>query len=100
MSEHICSKSAADLFGPWLDPQFDSGLIERCRIAWNKPLKELSNSELATFLRQNIATEYVLPIAESRLKNNVDDDTEIFDGELAEAVEYAGEKGFSSPRYC
>ena len=89
MNEQSYSKSVADLLGPWVDPHFDSGLIERCRNAWNKPLRELTNSEIATFLRQNIATEYLLPIAQSRLENNVDDETEIFDGELGESVEYA-----------
>jgi hypothetical protein len=80
--------SIADILGPWVDPQFGSGLIDRCRRAWNKPLCDLTNEELATFLRQKIAVEYILPIAMSRLENHIDNDNEMYDGELKAAVEY------------
>jgi hypothetical protein len=91
------TKSVADYLGQWVDPNFDSGLIERLRNAWAKPLSELTNSELATFLRQNILTEHILLVAQSRLKNDVDDETEIFDGELAEAVVYAKNRTWPPP---
>jgi len=81
--------SAADIVGPWSEPNWESGLVERCRRAWNKPLGELSNEELATFLRQRIATAAVLIVAEVRLQEGRDDGTEMFDGELAEAVSHA-----------
>lgn len=80
-------KSLSDIVGPWIDPDFESGLISRCRNAWDKPLNKLTNEELATLLRQNIAIEHILPIAERRLKDGIDDDTEIYDGELKAAVE-------------
>ena len=80
--------SIADLLGPWVEPDWDSGLIARCREAWNKPLRDLSREELATLLRQRYAIEHLLPIAKKRLAES-DDDTEMFDGELAEAIEYA-----------
>lgn len=79
-------RSVADILGPWVDPGFDSGLIQRCRDAWDKPLDGLTNLELATFLRQNIAVEHVLPVAKERVASNIDDDTELFDGELAEKI--------------
>jgi len=61
----------------------------RCKEAWNKPLQDLSREELATLLRQKIAVEHVLPIAKKRLADGADDDTEMFDGELQEAIDWA-----------
>jgi hypothetical protein len=81
--------SIADLLGPWSEPAWDSGLIERCRNAWDKPLRDLSREELATLLRQRIAVVQLLPIAEKKLKTGVDDGTEMFEGELKAAVDYA-----------
>ncbi len=81
--------SIADILGPWVEPDWDSGLIARCRDAWNKPLRDLSRGELATLLRQRCAVEQLLPIAKKKLADGDDDDTEMFDGELAEAIEYA-----------
>jgi hypothetical protein len=85
---HKDNITIADILGPWVDPQLDSGLIERCKRAWNKPLHDLTNEELATFLRQRFASEHILPIANSRLENHVDDASEIYSGELKAAVEY------------
>jgi len=81
--------SVADILGPWIEPDRDSGLIERCRNAWNKPLRELTNQELATLLRQRVAVDHILPIASRRVLDGVDDDTEIYDGELKNAVDDA-----------
>jgi len=81
--------SLSDLLGPWIDSDWNTGLIERCKNAWSKPLRDLSREELATLLRQRIAVEHLLPIAKKRLEDGIDDDTEMFDGELQEAVEYA-----------
>jgi hypothetical protein len=81
--------SVADILGPWVEPDWDSGLIARCRQAWNKPLRDLSREELATLLRQRYAVEHLLPIAKKRLEDGSDDNTEMFDGELQEAIEYA-----------
>lgn len=81
--------SLAYLIGPWIDSDWNSGLIERCKNAWGKPLRDLSREELATLLRQRIAVEHLLPIAKKRLEEGIDDDTEMFEGELHEAIEYA-----------
>jgi hypothetical protein len=81
--------SVADLLGPWVEPDWDSGLIERCRNAWSKPLRDLTNQELATLLRQRFAVEQLLPIASQRVLDGFDDDTEIYEGELESAIEYA-----------
>lgn len=83
------NRSVADLLGPWVEPGWESGLVDRCRQAWSKPISQLSDEELATFLRQRIAPEHILPLAEARLRAGVSDETEKYDGELQEAVEYA-----------
>lgn len=80
------NKSVADFLGPWVKPDSDSGLIERCRNAWCKPLRNLTNHELATFLQQQFAVEDLLPIANRRMQEGFDDGTEIYDGELECAI--------------
>jgi contact-dependent growth inhibition (CDI) system CdiI-like immunity protein len=89
MSANRDTTSIADLLGPWVDPDSDSGLIDRCRRAWSKPLRDLTNEELATLLRQKIAVEHILPIARKKLADDIDDDTEIYDGDLQAAVDSA-----------
>ena len=81
--------SLADILGPWVDPNFESGLIARCKLAWNKPLQDLTKADLATLLRQRIAPEHILPIAKARITDGINDDTEMFDGELQEAIDLA-----------
>jgi hypothetical protein len=83
------SQTIADLLGPWVQSDWNSGLIERCRLAWSKPIRELSREELATLLRQRIAVEHLLPIAKNRLEDGIDDDTEFYDGELESAIKEA-----------
>jgi CDI immunity proteins len=80
--------SIADLVGPWADSDSDSGLIQRCKSAWNKPLRDLTRQELATLLRQHIAVEHLLLIARERVAQGVDDDSEIYEGELQSAIDY------------
>lgn len=81
------TRSLADIIGPWQEPDFNSGLIDRLRRAWTKPVSTLTNHELATCLRQAIAVEHILPIAKMRIDERVDDDSEIDDAELATAIE-------------
>jgi hypothetical protein len=87
MPDNNSNASVADLIGPWADSQWETGLILGCKAAWNKPLRELTNKELATFLRQDIAASQILPIARTRVENKVDDASEFYEGELKEAVE-------------
>jgi len=89
MSDIKDNVSVADILGPWVDPGWDSGLIERCKKAWSKPLRELSREELATLLRQRIAVDHILPVAKRKLLEGFDDNTEMYDGELESAIEYA-----------
>jgi CDI immunity proteins len=89
MADTMDNISIADILGPWIEPDWDSGLIARLREAWNKPLQDLSREELATLLRQRFAVEQILPVARKRLADGIDDETEIFDGELQEAIEDA-----------
>jgi hypothetical protein len=48
---------------------------------------------LATFLRQRIATDAILEEATKRLTAGIEDDSEMYEGELALAVKEAREGG-------
>lgn len=86
------SLTLAQLLGPWQQPNFESGLIARCRNAWDKPLDSFSNLELVICLQQDLAVDHVIPVAKKRLQDAVDDDSEMFEGQLAEAVTDAEKK--------
>jgi CDI immunity proteins len=86
------TRSVADIVGPWVDPEYVTNLVARCRDAWNIPIRDLSNEMLATFLRQEIATDWILEEATKRLNAGVDDDSEMYEGELAENVQEACER--------
>ncbi len=75
--------SAADVEGPWIDPDFDSGLIQRCKANWHTPISELTNEILATFLRQEIALSLVIPEARKRVTAGYIDDTELYEEQLS-----------------
>ena len=81
--------SVADVEGPWVDPNFDSGLIERCKRGWNTPVGELTNELLATYLRQKIALSLVVPEARKRIAAKFVDDAELYDEELENALKSA-----------
>ena len=87
MASFADNTSVAEILGPWIDPDWDSGLVDWCRNAWSKPLRELTNQELATMLRQRIAVAHILPIATERVEDRINDDTEIYEGELKDAIE-------------
>ncbi|HKQ49542.1 MAG TPA: hypothetical protein VJZ71_15830 [Phycisphaerae bacterium] len=80
--------TVADVEGPWVDPGFESGLIERCKRGWNTPVAELPNYLLATYLRQKIALSLVVPEAQKRVAAKFVDGTEIDDEELENALKY------------
>jgi hypothetical protein len=79
--------SVSDIVGKWVNSDFDSGLIARCKSAWEKPIVDLTNEELATFLRQNIAMSAILPEARKRMVNNFNDGSEMYEGELKAIVD-------------
>jgi hypothetical protein len=79
-------RTVADVEGPWSDPDFESGLVDRCRLYWSVPVTDVPNSILALFLRQRIAVELVKCEAQKRLDSATDDGSEQYEGELAEAV--------------
>ena len=81
--------TVADVEGPWVDPDFESGLIERCRRGWNTPVAELTNELLATYLRQKFALSLVVPEARKRLAAKFVDDTELYDEDLEDALKSA-----------
>ena len=78
--------SVADVAGPWVDTDFESELIERCKRYWNVPVNELPNEVLATYLRQRITLQLMIPEARKRLERGMNDDSEMYDGELSEAL--------------
>ena len=80
------AKSVADVEGPWVEPELNSGLIQRCRDNWSKPVSQVTNHVLATFIRQKLALAIVVPEAENRLKRGYVDDTELYDEELEVAI--------------
>jgi hypothetical protein len=75
-------KSAREIEGPWVEPGVMTGLIERCKPAWDIPIDRLTDAQLATFLRQKIALPEVIQEAEMRMRESRYDDTELYDGEL------------------
>jgi hypothetical protein len=82
-------KTVADVEGAWVEPEFDSGLIQRCKRGWSTPISELTNELLATYLRQKIALSLVVPEARKRIAANYRDDTEMYDEELENALTLA-----------
>ena len=70
----------------WVEPELNSGLIQRCRDNWSKPVTQITNHVLATFIRQNFALSIVTPEAERRIKRGYIDGSELYDEELEVAV--------------
>jgi hypothetical protein len=82
--------TAAEIHGPWVDPGWGSDLIDGVRRYWSGPIADLRDSVPALFLRQRIAVEPVLAEARRRLCSGRPDDSELYDGELAAAVDQVG----------
>jgi hypothetical protein len=80
------NRTVADIVGPWVEPDFNSSLIERLRDNWSVPVGEISNFVLATFIRQKVALSLVVPEANRRIASDFADETEILDDELAIAI--------------
>jgi hypothetical protein len=80
-------KSIADVEGPWTDPHTETGLVARCKQHWSTPACDLSNQMIATYLRQKIAIGLMLAEARRRLEGGIEDGSELYDGELAAAVQ-------------
>ncbi|WP_146016064.1 MULTISPECIES: hypothetical protein [unclassified Pseudomonas] len=78
--------TVSNLLGPWSGDD-NTGLMQRCKEAWDTPLESLNDLMVATFLNQNIATEHLLVEARRRMKEQERDETEYFDGQLLEAIE-------------
>ena len=83
------SKSVADIEGPWNDPDWDSGLVARCKQYWSVPANELPDLAVATYLEQCIATQLMMEEARRRIALGRPDDSEFFDGQLCEALRRA-----------
>ena len=77
--------TVSSLIGPWKGAA-STMLLQRCRDAWDTPFEALSDLMVATFLSQRIAVPQLLVEAMRRLDSEPRDDTEYFDGQLAEAV--------------
>jgi len=66
-----------------------TGTAGRSSGAGGKPLSDLSNAELATLLRQRIAREHLVPLAEQRIVCGFNDETEMYEGQLEAAIDHA-----------
>jgi hypothetical protein len=80
------SPCVADADGPWIDPKVETDLTDRCKAAWHVPVSQLPNAMLATFLRQRIGLQVVVPEAQKRVRAGFTDETELYDEELSEAL--------------
>jgi hypothetical protein len=80
------AKSLEEMEGVWDEPEFSSSLTLRCHAARKKPIDQLSDLELATLLNQDIGVQHILPEAIRRLEQGKPDETEMFEGQLEEAV--------------
>lgn len=80
------SLTGSNLLGPWCGDDH-TGLMQRCREAWDTPLANLNDFMVATLLNQNIAVMHLLVEAKRRMKEQERDGTEYFDGQLLEAME-------------
>lgn len=78
--------TVSNLLGPW-NGDDHTGLMQRCREAWDTPLESLNDLMVATFLNQNIAPKHLLIEARRRMEEQERDGTEYFDGQLLEAIE-------------
>jgi hypothetical protein len=81
-------KSVAEIDGEWAG-DIISGLAQRCHDAWKTPLPQLSDLMVATFLSQDIARDAMIIEANRRLSDMPRDDSEIYDGQLEEALAHA-----------
>jgi hypothetical protein len=79
-------KSVADIEGPWIESDFKSGLIERCKSYWTVPVDKLLDLMVATYLSQRIATAIMIEEAKRRVALGKPDDSELFDGQWNEAL--------------
>ena len=82
----MSARSVADIEGAWVDPQWESGAIERCRQYWTIPINEVPDIALITYLHQEFAPELIIAEARSRVAAGRFDDTELYDGQLAESL--------------
>lgn len=91
------SRCVADVEGPWIEPEINSSLIERCRANWSVPVGAVSNYVLATFVRQQIAMNLVMPEAQHRIASGFTDESELYDEELSVAVSEATPEADTNP---
>jgi hypothetical protein len=83
------TRSVSDIEGPWTDPEASTGLIQRCKRYWNVAANQLPDLMVATYLEQEIATQLMIAEAERRLASGTNDDSELYEGQLAEALKRA-----------
>jgi hypothetical protein len=77
--------SVANIEGAWIEPEFESSLIQRCRDNWSVPVSNLSNYVLATFARQRMG-RLVVREAKRRIELEFLDGSELYDEELSNAI--------------
>lgn len=83
----MVTESVADIEGAWVEQEFESSLIKRCRENWTVPISELPNHVLATFIRQRKGLKLVVPEAMRRIEAGYEDDSDLYDDELSNAID-------------
>src|ERR1041384_6735679 len=78
--------SVGDIEGPWVDPEFNSGLIEQCKRYWSTPIGELPDLMIATYLTQDFAAQQVAAEAQKRANAGTSDGSVLYEGQLSEAL--------------
>lgn len=82
----MVTETIQDIEGAWVEPQFESSLIQRCRENWTVPIRDLSNHMLATFIRQRMGLKAAVPEALRRIEVGYEDGSELYDEELSNAI--------------
>jgi hypothetical protein len=85
----VKTQSVADVVGLWVEPEWESGLVDRCKRYWSTPVNQLPDLLVATYLDQRIAMALMIDEARRRMESAARDDSELYDGQLAEAFRRA-----------
>jgi hypothetical protein len=80
------SRCVADFEGQWSQPDFESGLIDRCRRYWTTPIKDLPDVMLATYINQKFALVPMQKEAQRRIDKGLRDDSELYEGQLHDSL--------------
>jgi hypothetical protein len=70
----------------WNDISFETDLIEKCYAYRKIPIKSMSTENIRLLLGQNIGNKVLIPEAIEKLKENILEDGDLFEGDLLVSV--------------